>query len=119
MQDGPSPEIALRQAICDWVEGKLWPAVDAMKTLADQHPQAIVHYYLAVQLEQLGFEEMLDSGAVVAVEWADRVERLLPEERGEVVFRHVEDGRRIEIEDKSGKLCKQPGFQALFADIGD
>ena len=40
-------------------------------------------------LEGLGFDEMLDD-AVVIVEWADRVERLLPRERLDVVIERVD-----------------------------
>ena len=35
----------------------------------------------AWELEDLGFEEALSSGAVLVVEWADRVESLLPAEK--------------------------------------
>lgn len=35
----------------------------------------------ACELEELGFEEALSSGAVLVVEWADRVDSLMPAEK--------------------------------------
>lgn len=43
------------------------------------------------EIEDLGFHEMLE-GAVVVVEWADRVERFMPRERLDVVIRTMRGG---------------------------
>ncbi|UCD75290.1 MAG: tRNA (adenosine(37)-N6)-threonylcarbamoyltransferase complex ATPase subunit type 1 TsaE [Phycisphaerales bacterium] len=47
------------------------------------------------ELETIGWEERLDSpGAVIAVEWADRIASALPESRIDVTFAHVDENRR-------------------------
>ncbi len=46
--------------------------------------------------EAVGFGELLESGGLVAVEWAGRVEGLLPEDRVEVEMeRGEEEGERV------------------------
>ena len=51
-------ESALREALCDWAEGRFFPAADAMSKLTETSDEPIVRYYLAVLLEQLGrYEE--------------------------------------------------------------
>jgi len=53
----------------------------------------------ADDFEAIGFTELLGQGGVVVVEWADRVESLLPRERIEVrISATGEKSRRIEIE---------------------
>jgi tRNA threonylcarbamoyladenosine biosynthesis protein TsaE len=47
-----------------------------------------------LELEDLGLEEVLDPGAVVFVEWSDRVAAALPESRLELVLRTREDDTR-------------------------
>lgn len=50
-------------------------------------------------LEAIGFGELLEQGGVVAVEWADRVESLLPSQRIDVRIRTTGPRqRRISIE---------------------
>jgi tRNA threonylcarbamoyladenosine biosynthesis protein TsaE len=48
----------------------------------------------------LGFEEMIDSGAVVFIEWGDAIEALLPEDHLDVDLVAIEDSeeRRIAVE---------------------
>jgi tRNA threonylcarbamoyladenosine biosynthesis protein TsaE len=44
----------------------------------------------------VGFEELLESGGLVVVEWAERVEGLLPGDRVEVAIERGEDeGQRV------------------------
>lgn len=43
----------------------------------------------AVELMAVGFEEMLHAGGLVIVEWADRVESLLPDDRICIHLEHV------------------------------
>jgi tRNA threonylcarbamoyladenosine biosynthesis protein TsaE len=52
----------------------------------------------ADEFEAIGFAELLEQGGVVVVEWADRVERMLPVRRTNVRITTIEqDSRRIEI----------------------
>jgi len=41
----------------------------------------------------LGLEELFDEGIVV-IEWADRIESILPEDRIDIHFEHVGEGQR-------------------------
>lgn len=46
------------------------------------------------ELEALGSDDFLFSGGVTVIEWADRVEAALPEERLRVTCRHESEQRR-------------------------
>ncbi len=46
------------------------------------------------QLGTVGWEEYLDRGGVVAIEWADRAAAALPEERLDVRLEHVAESKR-------------------------
>jgi len=51
------------------------------------------------EFESIGFAELLDQGGVVVVEWADRVEALLPARRYNVHITTTDrEARRIEVE---------------------
>ena len=53
----------------------------------------------AEDLEAIGFDELLEQGGVVAVEWADRVASLLPAKRIDVSLEaEGENGRLIRLE---------------------
>ena len=53
----------------------------------------------AEDFEAIGFSELLEQGGVVVVEWADRVESLLPKDRIEVRIEAVgPEVRRIDIQ---------------------
>ncbi len=53
----------------------------------------------AGDFEAIGFAELLEQGGVVVVEWADRVESLLPTSRVNVRIQTMDErNRRIEIE---------------------
>ncbi|MCF8050621.1 MAG: tRNA (adenosine(37)-N6)-threonylcarbamoyltransferase complex ATPase subunit type 1 TsaE [Desulfobacterales bacterium] len=47
------------------------------------------------ELEEIGFEEMFNGKGVVAVEWAENCDRLLPADRLEIRFRDPEPEIRI------------------------
>jgi tRNA threonylcarbamoyladenosine biosynthesis protein TsaE len=48
--------------------------------------------------EAIGFLELLEQGGVVVVEWAERVDALLPRERIDVTIEHIgENCRRLTI----------------------
>jgi len=66
---GENWRLALRLALCDWVDGKLFTAADAMEELAaDDRP--VVSYYRALLLEQLGrYEEA--AGAIATARGTD------------------------------------------------
>lgn len=50
-------------------------------------------------LPSVGWEEFLELGGVVAIEWPERAEALLPDERLDVRFEHVSDSkRRVRLE---------------------
>jgi tRNA threonylcarbamoyladenosine biosynthesis protein TsaE len=52
----------------------------------------------ADDFEAIGFSELLEQGGVVVVEWANRVNVLLPRERIDVTIEHLGDhSRRITI----------------------
>lgn len=58
----------------------------------------------AEDFEAIGFEELLEQGGVVVVEWASRVRELLPPDAIEVRISSTgETSRRIEIERPAGK----------------
>jgi tRNA threonylcarbamoyladenosine biosynthesis protein TsaE len=53
----------------------------------------------ADDFEGIGFSELLEQQGVVVVEWADRIERILPTRRIQVVIEVVgENDRRLTIE---------------------
>ncbi|GIW76157.1 MAG: hypothetical protein KatS3mg104_1220 [Phycisphaerae bacterium] len=55
----------------------------------------------ADDFEKIGFEELLEQGGVVVVEWASRVRELLPQSRIDVLIDVMgEDKRRITIRDR-------------------
>jgi len=55
-------------------------------------------------LESIGWESMLESGAVIAIEWPERIERALPPERFEVLMEHTgTDERRITVRAPQGR----------------
>ena len=54
-------------------------------------------YRLEGVSQELGFEEYFDGDGVCVVEWAQFVQDELPEERLEIVIRHTEDGRIVEL----------------------
>jgi tRNA threonylcarbamoyladenosine biosynthesis protein TsaE len=48
--------------------------------------------------EAIGFAELLEQGGIVVIEWADRVERILPATRIEVrIIATAEQSRRIDV----------------------
>ncbi len=49
---------------------------------------------LEIQM-QIGLQDLSDERSVVAVEWADRVSPLLPDERLDVYLEHTMDGRLL------------------------
>jgi len=52
----------------------------------------------AEQAQRLGIDELLDSAALVLVEWGERFPELWPKQRVEIRIAHLEgDGRRIEV----------------------
>jgi len=58
---GEDWRLALRLALCDWVDGKVFAAADAMDELAAPD-RPVVSYYHALLLEQLGrYEEAADA----------------------------------------------------------
>ena len=56
------------------------------------------------ELREIGFDEYLEGGGIALIEWADRVEGILPPHRFDVHLQLGEDEhtRRIEIEEING-----------------
>ena len=47
------------------------------------------------ELENIGFEEYLNSDFIIVIEWADKIRGLLPKERMEIIFEHVDFNERL------------------------
>ncbi|MGA2232908.1 MAG: tRNA (adenosine(37)-N6)-threonylcarbamoyltransferase complex ATPase subunit type 1 TsaE [Tepidisphaeraceae bacterium] len=63
----------------------------------------------AEDFEAIGFEELLEQGGIIAVEWADRVKSLLPQKRIEVNLEAAgESARVIRIEWRDGSSPPPP-----------
>jgi hypothetical protein len=56
-------QVSLRLALCDWVEGNLWPAADALKTLAEKTDQPVIKFYRLHLAEELGDDATVKSYA--------------------------------------------------------
>ncbi len=75
-------------------------------TLIDEYPGRMTLYHLDLyrladvdELEAIGWRECLDGDAVIAVEWANRLEHYLPATYLALTFTHLEDdSRRITVE---------------------
>ncbi len=61
-------------------------------------------------IRDLALEDIFDSNAIVAVEWAERAASLLPEQRVEIYLTHADSGRTMRIQD-FGALTK--GWQDI------
>lgn len=50
------------------------------------------------ELYFIGFDEYLSKEAVVVIEWANRIEEILPKERLDIVIEYVQDtGRKVDL----------------------
>lgn len=56
--------------------------------------------------DSIGFDEILDGNGAVVIEWAERIESVLPDDRLWVDLRVVEDNRRNFIIEASGPRSK-------------
>lgn len=56
-----------------------------------------------VNVEELGFDEIIqDPHNIIVIEWAEKMENQLPEERINIYFKHLEENKReIKIEESS------------------
>ena len=70
-------------------------------TLINEYPGRLPLFHVDLyriadveELENIGFFDLLTGDGVVAVEWADRVARELPEDRIDIGFQVVDDVRR-------------------------
>ncbi len=76
----------------------------------------------AHELEAIGFAEMLESGGVVLIEWADRVAEVLPADHVRIGMEHAGESRRqMELDAKgptsAGLLSNLPPLDTLGADF--
>lgn len=82
------------------------PIVSPTFVLAREYAGRLPLYHLdtyrlsdADELAALGFEEMLEAGGVVAVEWADRTTEVIPSDAWWLTFEHLgPSDRRITLE---------------------
>ncbi len=56
------------------------------------------------ELEALGFEEYFYGNGVTIIEWADKMKKLLPKDRLEIYFSHINETTRRIIFKPKGKL---------------
>jgi tRNA threonylcarbamoyladenosine biosynthesis protein TsaE len=74
-------------------------------TLVNEYGASMKFYHMdlyrltnAREIADLGYEELFDPDGVCAIEWAERAEGLLPEQRVDVTLEHAgEDRRRITV----------------------
>lgn len=86
-------------------------------TLVNEYGAGIKLYHMDLyrltdvrEIADLGYEELFDSDGVCAIEWAERAEALLPEQRVDVTLEHAgEDRRRVTVLNR-GVLAE--GWQA-------
>jgi len=64
------------------------------------------------ELENIGFEEYIDSDGVTVIEWADRAEDELPPERLSVYFTYVDDKSR-----EIGFLAEGERYEKLLDEL--
>lgn len=97
--------------------GHGWGATHPLKSptynLVHQHRRekdaAILHhldcYRLSgvLDIESIGFDEMVDSDSILVIEWADRIESVLPSERLWIQLRVTEVTRRNFVLDAKGE----------------
>ncbi len=69
----------------------------------------------AEAIRDLALEDVFDSPAIVAVEWAERAESMLPEKRVDITFEHVNQGRMITVR---GHGALDGGWQKAIQERG-
>ncbi|MFH1288946.1 MAG: tRNA (adenosine(37)-N6)-threonylcarbamoyltransferase complex ATPase subunit type 1 TsaE [bacterium] len=60
------------------------------------------------ELEVLGFEEYFYGSGVTIIEWADKMKKLLPNDRLEIYFSHINETTRRIVFKPKGNLLKEP-----------
>lgn len=59
----------------------------------------------AVDLADVGFEEYLQAGGVMVIEWAEKIQEILPEDAFRVVFSYLDETtRNIEVYGPAGRI---------------
>lgn len=72
----------------------------------------------ARRLSNVGWEEYLELGGVVAIEWPDRAEALLPDDRLDLRLEHVADSkRRVRLEPHGARA--EELLRAVADAVGD
>jgi len=69
--------------------------------LMDSYPGRLNIFHLDIyrladidELEAIGWRDCMDKGTIVAIEWAERIDGYLPDDRIEVRFEHHDDDSR-------------------------
>lgn len=97
------------------------PTFVIVREYAGRCPMAHVDVYRLGQLQELhdlGFDELIDDGRVVVIEWGDRIAQLLPADRLDVriVARdELGDAREIEFSVQEGWRARQDRLGAIVA----
>ncbi len=61
------------------------------------------------EVKQLGITSLFrDKNAVTVIEWAEKAEKILPDQRLEIFFVYSDDGRKIDLVNKTGRetICE-------------
>jgi len=77
------------------------PVTSPTYTLINEYPAAVFLHHVdlyrisdSAELAEIGFDEILTEGGVVAVEWAERCKEELPEDRLDIRIREAGGNRR-------------------------
>ena len=77
-----------------------YPLYPTLRLRSGREPYTLYHIDLyrtegEKDIEGLGLEEILnDKRAIIAIEWADRMKKLLPKRRWDIYFRYTDEGKR-------------------------
>ena len=92
-------------------------------TLVNEYGRDRILYHLDLyrlggpeELLTLGYEDIVETDGVCVIEWADRAEGLLPEERLDIYLEHVGgDTRRLRF---VNRCLDEATWEALIRDLG-
>ncbi|HLD11625.1 MAG TPA: tRNA (adenosine(37)-N6)-threonylcarbamoyltransferase complex ATPase subunit type 1 TsaE [Patescibacteria group bacterium] len=90
-----------------FVEGKgisdrvISPTFILMRTYGNRIHHVDLYRLEGTQTEDLGLEELWDGGDIVIIEWAEKIQKSLPQRRVDIHFTYVDEHtRRITVTEK-------------------